>query len=145
MPSNRVFAILLTNQWVEIRAANNPPKRKVTSFTREIEVLQRKLILDPAGRVDMYGHPRHIYHTELAKKAKIFSQHSYVGGRVLCQVRVNDFNKNAIKKKRFKTLSVYRQMVELPEKWAKNFLNPEWRLRNISTALPEEGEDEGDE
>lgn len=135
MLNKRVFVIALTNDWAEVRVSDTPPKRRISSFTRFVDVPYRNIIPDPLGRLDYFGNIAQVWDIGYKKQLKTFSQVNYRGGKVVCQVAVREYNRNAMAGK-FPRLTTLAPLVELTGKQAENFSDPTWVENNIASYLP---------
>lgn len=102
----RLFAIGM-KKWVELRVADEPPKREASSFSKEVEV------------------PTYSYYHTVKKRIR-FNVVIYEGGKVLCTIPRQKWERNT-------SLKVRKgKMVEVSDTWKHCFLDKSWRRRNLS-------------
>ena len=116
MRPNRVFAIRLSQEWVEVRAAFQPPKAFRSRFEKPVTIT----VEDPY----MWGSPVKTFRT-VPKKLRVITTY-HVGGTILCCLKVEKF------KRLTKMVGLTRgAMKELPPQLAQVFLDPKWRKQHV--------------
>jgi hypothetical protein len=127
-----VYAIKLTNDWVDIREAKKPPVLKET--IRYIQAKEEYWHTVKTKERDSWGF--YIYQDILKHRTvrHPLKQTRYVGGKSICPISMKEFQKLA-KLHSISLGTIASPVVELPPSLAEKFLDKDWRSRSLVSAI----------